>query len=279
MSQTTLDAWLGTHPYLVPVGLLCTEVEAAAAASAAAAAAAPDWEDYAADYRAGVPLLRSLDAGIDLRAGGRAALALVEHLASNPSGGKLAADVSALREELRAAGASPGAVMDFLLGEETLAPSSPGLLRYLGWAALARHLGPVVASFAAWRDEERWLRSACPTCGSPPAMAQLVGRDPGRMRLLSCGCCGTRWQFSRTACPFCEKDDRKLTSLAVSGEAGLRIDSCDACQAYVKTYDGEGDEAVLLLDWTSLHLDVLAHDRGLKRNAASLYEIEPLLRP
>jgi FdhE protein len=279
LSQTTLDAWLGTHPYLVPVGLLCTEVEAAAAASAAAAAAAPDWEDYAADYRAGVPLLRSLDAGIDLRAGGRAALALVEHLASNPSGGKLAADVSALREELRAAGASPGAVMDFLLGEETLAPSSPGLLRYLGWAALARHLGPVVASFAAWRDEERWLRSACPTCGSPPAMAQLVGRDPGRMRLLSCGCCGTRWQFSRTACPFCEKDDRKLTSLAVSGEAGLRIDSCDACQAYVKTYDGEGDEAVLLLDWTSLHLDVLAHDCGLKRNAASLYEIEPLLRP
>lgn len=50
------------------------------------------------------------------------------------------------------------------------------------------------------------------------------------------------------------------------------------CQAYLKTYDGEGDEAVLLLDWTSLHLDVVAHDRGLRRRAASLYELEPLLR-
>ena len=104
-------------------------------------------------------------------------------------------------------------------------------------------------------------------------MAQLVGTDPGRMRFLSCGCCGTRWQYSRTGCPFCEADARRLTTLAVDGEAGLRIDSCDLCQAYLKTYDGEGNEAVLLADWTSLHLDVVAHDRGLKRLAASLYEL------
>ena len=99
------------------------------------------------------------------------------------------------------------------------------------------------------------------------------------MRLLSCGCCGTRWQYSRTGCPFCEKDDRKLTTLAVDGEAGLRIDSCESCKGYLKTYDGEGHEAVLLADWTSLHLDVVAHDRGLKRLAASLYELEHPLRP
>ena len=205
-------------------------------------------------------------------------LELVERLASNPAGGKLAADVSTLREELRVAGASPGRVMDFLLGEETLAPSSPGLLRYLGWTATAHHLEPAVRSFTAWRDEEKWLRATCPTCGSPPSMAQLGGSDPGRMRLLSCGGCGTRWRYSRTACPFCGNDDRKLASLSVEGEAGLRIDSCESCQGYLKTYDGESDEAVLLLDWTSLHLDVLAHDRGLKRLAASLYELEPLLR-
>ena len=275
----TVDAWLTTHPYLRPVGLLCAEVEAAAAATAAAPARVPDWEDYAADFRAGVPLLRSLDAGIDLEAGGRAALALVERLASNPAGGKLAADVSTLREELRDAGASPGRVMDFLLGEETLAPSSPGLLRYVGWTATARHLEPVVGPFAAWRDEELWLRPYCPTCGSPPSMAQLVGSDPGRMRFLTCGGCRTRWRYSRTACPFCEKDDRKLASVSIEGEAGLRIDSCESCNGYLKTYDGEGNEAVLLADWTSLHLDVLAHDRGLKRLAASLFEVEPLLRP
>lgn len=37
--------------------------------------------------------------------------------------------------------------------------------------------------------------------------------------------------------------------------------------------EGEGSEGVLLADWTSLHLDVIARDRGLKRLAASLYEL------
>jgi hypothetical protein len=31
----------------------------------------------------------------------------------------------------------------------------------------------------------------------------------------------------------------------------------------------------LLSDWSSLHIDLIAHDRGLKRLAASLYEFEP----
>jgi hypothetical protein len=58
------------------------------------------------------------------------------------------------------------------------------------------------------------------------------------------------------------------------GEGGLRIEYCDGCLAYLKTYDGEGSEAVPLADWTSLHLDLLARDRGLKRMAASRYEVE-----
>jgi len=46
-----------------------------------------------------------------------------------------------------------------------------------------------------------------------------------------------------------------------------------AGHTYLKTYDGEGSATVLLADWTSLHLDLLARDRGLKRMAASLYEV------
>jgi FdhE protein len=105
-------------------------------------------------------------------------------------------------------------------------------------------------------------------------MAQLVGKDPGRKRLLSCGCCGTRWQFKRTACPFCDgQDEHRLAVVAVEGEGGLRIDYCEACGGYLKTYDGEGSESVLLADWTSIHLDVIARDRGLTRRAASLYDL------
>ena len=170
-------------------------------------------------------------------------------------------------------------IADFLLGDETLTPPFPGLLRYLAWTAMARFLRPVVHAFDGWRDEERWLRRYCPTCGSLPAMAQLVGVDPGRIRLLSCGCCGTRWQFKRTGCPFCETDSQRLASVTIEGELGLRIDHCESCGGYLKTYDGQGNETLLLSDWSSLHLDLIAHDRGLKRLAASLYAFEPVRHP
>jgi FdhE protein len=105
-------------------------------------------------------------------------------------------------------------------------------------------------------------------------MARLVGVDPGRRRLLSCGCCGTRWRYRRIGCPFCESaDEHRLSALAIEGEKYLRIDYCQSCRAYLKTYSGEGCETFFLADWTSLHLDVIARDRGLKRLANSLYEL------
>jgi FdhE protein len=265
------DAWVRAHPYLEPVARLCGDVEAAGR-EMGLHASPPDWEDYAPDFRAGVPLLKSLDAEMDLDAAGRAVADLVRRVASRAPGG------DAALADLPGEGSAPSRVVDWLLGEETLAPSAPGLLRYLGWSALSSYLAPVVGSFAAWRDEEKWLRPYCPTCGSLPAMAQLAGTEPGRLRLLACGCCATRWQYSRTGCPFCEADTRRIATLTVDGEAGLRIDSCELCKGYLKTYDGQGAEAVLLADWTSLHLDVLARDRGLKRVAASLYDVESLLR-
>jgi FdhE protein len=105
-------------------------------------------------------------------------------------------------------------------------------------------------------------------------MAQLVGTDPGRQRFLVCGCCNTLWQFRRTRCPFCEdSDDHRISVLAVEGEGGLRIDYCESCGGYLKTYEGEGSESVLLADWTSIHLDIVATDRGLKRLAGSIYRL------
>jgi len=106
-----------------------------------------------------------------------------------------------------------------------------------------------------------------------PAVAQLAGIE-SRMRHLSCGCCGTRWRFERTACPFCEnKNDHRLAVVTIEGEAGLRIDYCQSCSGYLKTYAGTGSESLMLADWSSLHLDIIAGDRGLQRLAASLYAL------
>ena len=197
----------------------------------------------ALDFLAGVPLVSSADAAVDLEPGGRMAAALLERLASGTSSGQLATETRALDTELRREPQVSRRIADFLLGDETLTPPFPGLLRYVAWTAMARFLRPVVNAFDGWRDEDRWLRRYCPTCGSLPAMAQLVGADPGRKRLLSCGCCGTRWQFKRTGCPFCETDDQRLASMTIEGERGLRIDHCEACGGYLKTYDGEGNES------------------------------------
>ena len=271
----TPDRWLEAHSYLRPLADLSAQVDRAAAGIDVLDARIPDWEDYRADFLAGVPLLSSADGAVDLEPGGRMAAALLERLASGTSSGTLAAETRALDTELRREPQVSRRIADFLLGDETLTPPFPGLLRYLAWTAMARFLRPVVNAFDGWRDEERWLRRYCPTCGSLPAMAQLVGVDPGRMRLLSCGCCGTRWQFKRTGCPFCETDSQRLASVTIEGEPGLRIDHCESCGGYLKTYDGQGNETLLLSDWSSLHLDLIAHDRGLKRLAASLYEFEP----
>ena len=271
----TAVAWLESHAYLRPVAELSAEVDRAAAASETLQAPIPDWEDYRPDFLAGVTLLHSAEAAIDLEPGGRTAAALVERLAVARSSGWLAAETRALHAELRSEPQAGRRLVDLLLGDESAVPLYPGLARYLGWTAMRRFLGPVVLAFNNWRDEERWHRRHCPTCGSLPAMAQLVGEEHGRKRLLSCGCCGTRWQFKRTCCPFCENDSQRLESLIVEGESGLRIDHCASCGGYIKTYDGHGNESLLLSDWSSLHLDMLAADRRLKRLAASLYEFEP----
>jgi FdhE protein len=271
----TQDLWVQAHSYLRPLADLSAQVDRAVAGIDVIDARLPDWDDYRADFLAGVPLLSSADAAVDLEPGGRMAAALLEKLASGPTPGRIATETAALNAELRRGPQVSRRIANILLGDETLAAPHAGLLRYLAWTAVARYLRPVVSAFDGWRDEEKWGRRYCPTCGSLPAMAQLLGVDPGRMRLLSCGCCGTRWRFKRTGCPFCETDSQRLESVIIEEEPGLRIDHCDSCGGYLKTYDGQGNESLLLSDWSSLHLDLIAHDRGLKRLAASLYEFEP----
>jgi FdhE protein len=270
----TQDVWLVKHPYLRGVADLQTLIDAAVAEVPIPGACVPSWDDYISDFHAGIPLLRSSRVAIDFRDLERALTSLVEVLALKPLPGKLAQESRTLEAQLNGDQDSPRRALAWLLDKDSFTPTNPGLLRYLGWTVLARYLHPVVCAFNGWRDEERWLRSYCPTCGALAAMAQLVGTDPGRLRFLSCGCCRSRWRYRRTGCPFCQReDDHRLAVVAVAGEAGLRIDYCEACSGYIKTYEGAGSESVLLADWTSFHLDVIACDRGLKRLAASLYAL------
>ena len=62
----TLDRWLAQHPYLEPIARLDAEVDREIDGMPLGTAGIPSWDRYFADYVAGVPLLESEVAAIDL---------------------------------------------------------------------------------------------------------------------------------------------------------------------------------------------------------------------
>ena len=268
------DVWLAKHPHLRPVADFQAQVATALASVATVRATIPSWDNYFREYEKGVPLLGSASVAIDLQPAERILVLLFEKLNSLPLPEPLSRENRELSAQMNHQLGTTQRALGWLLGNDDFEPARPGLLRYLGWTALSQYLGPLVAAFGEWRDEDRWLRCYCPTCGSAPSMSQLVQADSGRRRLLSCGCCRTRWHFSRMGCPFCGTEGgHRLAVLAIEGEGNLRIDYCESCRAFLKTYLGEGRESLFLADWTSLYLDLIALDHGLKRCATSLYEL------
>lgn len=270
----SIDRWIADHPFLEPLAKLNAAVERAAQGELPTLSA-PNWEAYLVDFRGGVPLLASPNARVQACGpGGEAVHRLVERAMETPLPEKVAASARAIREHLRGGPEVRRAVGAWLLRGEGDAPPEAGLLRFFGWSALAPLLAPLVEEWARRRDEDAWYRGYCPTCGAQPAMSQLVEGATGKQRFLACPCCRTRWRFRRIGCPHCENDvPDRIDVLEIEGDERLRIDACKECNGYVKTYVGEGEEPLFLADWTTLHLDLLARDRGLERKGASLYEI------
>lgn len=279
MSSTLPEGWLDDHPYLRPLAALCGRVDAALSHLRLREVAAPDLDALRDDLNAGTPVLSGPDARLDLQPAAAAVGDLLRALQAGPLPAPVAGEVGSLTAALAENAEFLPGLVPFLLGDETIEVPSPGLLRFLGWATLAqvlRRLVEAVEVFAGLEDEERWFRRYCPTCGAGPAMGQIAGMDQARHRLLCCGRCRTRWRWRRTQCPFCENDSHRLAGIKIEGEPALRIDHCTECRGYLKTYVGEGQEQLHLADWTSVHLDLLARQRGLERKATSLYDLDSL---
>jgi FdhE protein len=119
------------------------------------------------------------------------------------------------------------------------------------------------------RDEinpETWLKGYCPICGSLPSLS-LLKEETGK-RYLLCSYCSYQWRIDRLFCSFCNnKDQESLHYLFAEGEEAYRIDLCDKCHQYIKTIDyrklEESDPD--LEDLASLHLDILASQKGYRR--------------
>ncbi len=145
--------------------------------------------------------------------------------------------------------------------------------RSLIWQMAERLVPARLKEAAFWEQEIKWERNYCPVCGRRPLLAQLKKEMEGRSRYLICGGCHAMWRYARMGCAYCGNEDlNKMHILEPEEETAVRLDVCDKCHAYLKTYGEEGEEEIYLRDWATLHLDLLGEEKGLQKKGSIMLE-------
>jgi len=125
---------------------------------------------------------------------------------------------------------------------------------------------------------EHWREGYCPICGDAPGFGRFSKEEEGK-RYLWCERCDFEWPFQRICCPFCKNSDhKKLKFLTGNVREELRVDTCEACNGYVKTIDerktGSEAETIYLKENTaSVYLDILADEKGFSRLLPPFQEV------
>jgi len=144
-----------------------------------------------------------------------------------------------------------------------------GVMNFLLYTTIKPFVETMASHLADKVNEDLWDKGYCPICGSQPLMGELRGEE-GK-RIWMCSFCGSEWRGKRMGCPFCENTDhRTLRYFYTEKEKAYRIDVCDKCKRYVKTVDTRQLAHEIFLpveDLATLHLDILAADKGFKRES------------
>ena len=78
-------------------------------------------------------------------------------------------------------------------------------------------------------------------------------------------------------CPFCENNDHeKLHYFYAEGQETYRVDLCNNCKQYIKTVDSrklDYEPDLNLEDIVTVHLDILALEKGFKRPTPNVWGI------
>jgi FdhE protein len=120
---------------------------------------------------------------------------------------------------------------------------------------------------------EAWAHGYCPVCGGWPTLAEARGVE--RSRCFCCARCGGDWFAGWLRCPYCgNADHRRSAALVDGGAAGTRhrVDTCEACQGYVKTLTvlvATEPAEIALADLRSVSLDLAAIEHGYRRPAGT----------
>ena len=133
----------------------------------------------------------------------------------------------------------------------------------------------IAASIVPLPEGLQWLKGYCPICGSWPMMSSLRGEE-GR-RMLTCSFCNHEWQYTRTACPFCENEDHETLEYFYSEERPTeRVEVCNSCKRYIVGVDlrDRMDEVVTEVAALGLvYLDILAQEKGYLPGAVTAWNV------
>lgn len=144
---------------------------------------------------------------------------------------------------------------------------SPILMGYLiDWIlrpekmALGKFVQPVLNENAIWTS------NCCPICNEQADIALLM-KETGE-RHLGCSCCQVTWRYPRLVCTYCENaNPETLRYYFVEDAPEQQIHYCESCGNYLKTFDyrltDEKPADLMLLNYMTAHLDVLAEHKGL----------------
>jgi FdhE protein len=147
------------------------------------------------------------------------------------------------------------------------------------WVGVAA--GPVLEPARAAIEtpsREQWTGRACPACGGLPQVSVIAPESGefmgGSPRSLVCGRCAGWWTFPRAVCAWCGEEDPQKVAPFVPDAGAARIDACETCSVYMKTFDlrqpGGSVVVPLVDDVATLTLDLWAREQGLHRPVVSL---------
>lgn len=284
--EAELKEWLKKRPYLEEIAGLHQIVSATVEKSAVPGAGDVETgeERTVKELEKGVPLLRAgeINGGM-VEFAASLLVEIIDSLAAAPLTDKIDEYTRIAQKVFQKQPDLPAEIVREVLESNSIDKSKAalegvdgGFIVFTAWSALSRALQPLKQQAAALLEKHPWRRGYCPVCGHLPAMGQLfrTAEGKGRERELICGCCQMNWRYKRIGCPYCDNTNQKqLKIIGLDDEPDLRIDTCDRCKSYLKTYTGEGQEKVALADWSTLHLDLIARKRGYKRAGYQMYGV------
>ena len=109
-----------------------------------------------------------------------------------------------------------------------------------------------------------WPHGNCPLCGGEPDFSYFT---PAAERLLICSRCTSRWRFGQLACPFCLNADRTRITSFTTRDGRYRLNGCDVCSRYIKSFDGRHSSRQVMPAVDSiatLPLDAAAVQKGYR---------------